>query len=251
MAAEPRVIVHDAEQHGLLPLAARQDDAAPGYVEVEVPERMDVRHLERPPLARHEAFFELVAPGSFALAQAVMLHVTSAPGAGLVNAFAFKIVEKLLISTEELRRVTRGLEDAAVGIAQAPMPGALRNNAKLARDSATAITASAAALLATAERVEKLAAIEHSFDTARRVRRNDTADPFRESAANVLAAAFVKTKGGNIAQSSDWEPALRAAGTAVDALADYVVARLMSELGSKCSQSGIFAVAAVRDEGNG
>ena len=80
MAAEPRVIVHDAEQHGLLPLAARQHDAAPGDMEVEVPERMHVRDLERPPLARHEAFFELVAPGSAALAQTVMLHVTANRG---------------------------------------------------------------------------------------------------------------------------------------------------------------------------
>jgi hypothetical protein len=38
---------------------------------------MDVRHLERPPLARHEALFELVAPRPAALGQAVMLHVTA------------------------------------------------------------------------------------------------------------------------------------------------------------------------------
>lgn len=55
------MIIEDAEQHGPLPLAARQDDAASGHVEVEVPERMHVRHFERPPLTRHEAFLELMA----------------------------------------------------------------------------------------------------------------------------------------------------------------------------------------------
>jgi hypothetical protein len=71
------MIVHDAEQHGLLPLAVWQGDAAPGYVKVEVPKRMDVRHLERSSLTRHEPFFELVAPRPAALAQAVMLHVSA------------------------------------------------------------------------------------------------------------------------------------------------------------------------------
>jgi len=162
-----------------------------------------------------------------------------------VNPLVFKMDEKLLMSAEELRPV------AAVAIAQAPMPGALRNSAKLSRNSATAVTTSVVPLLATAERVEKLAATEQSLDAAHDVSRIDTPDSFRESAANVLAAAFVKTKGGNIAQSSDWEPALRAAATAVDALANYVIARVMSELRSECSESGTFAVAATRDEGNG
>ena len=168
-----------------------------------------------------------------------------------MNPFVFKIVENLLLSAEELRRVAWGLEEATVGIAQAPMPGALRNSAKLARESATALTASATGLLATAERVERLAIIEHSFETSPSVGRIETPGAFRESAANVLAAALVKTKGGNIAQSSDWDPALRAAATTVDALADYVVARLMCELRSECSESGIFAIATARDEGNG
>jgi len=191
------------------------------------------------------------APNDMLALQSGALRSPSALGAGLVNPFVFKIVEKLLINAEQLRRVACGLEEAAVGIAQAPMPGALRNNAKLARESATAITKSAVALLATAERVEKLAATEQSLDTAHSARRIDRPDAFRESAANVLAAAFVKTKGGNIAQSGDWEPALRAAATIVDALADYVAARVMSELGSECLESGTFAVAAAQREGNG
>jgi len=168
-----------------------------------------------------------------------------------VNPFVFEIVEKLLLNAEGLRRVAGGLEEAAIGIARAPMPCALRNSAKLARESATAIATSAVPLLTTARRVEKLAATEQSFDTTHSARGIDRTDAFRESDANVLAAAFVKTNGGNIAQSSDWEPALSAAATIVDALADYVAARVMSELGSECLESGTFAVAAAQREGNG
>lgn len=170
-----------------------------------------------------------------------------------MNPFAFKIVEKLLISAEGLRRLAYGLEEATVGIAQAPMPGALRNTARLARESATALMASATGLLATAECIERHAAIEHSFASSQSVGTVETPAAFRESATNVLAAALVKAKGGNIAQSSDWDPALRAAATTVDALADYVVARLMSELRSECSESGsgTFALAAARDEAAG
>jgi hypothetical protein len=166
-----------------------------------------------------------------------------------VSPLVFKMVEKLLNSAAELRRVVWGLEQTAVGIARAPVPDAVQNGAKLARESATALKASAAGLVVTAERVERLAATEQASDTVSGVGRIDTLGALRESAANVLAAALVKAKDGNIAQSSDWEPALRAAATAMDALTDYVVARLMYELRSECSESGIFAVAPAREEG--
>jgi hypothetical protein len=160
-----------------------------------------------------------------------------------VNPLVFKMVEKLWNSADELRRVVWDLEEATIGITEAPMPNAILNNAKLAQESATALKASAAGLLATAERVERLAALKHSPGTTNNFGRNETPGAFRESAANVLAAAFVKAKGGSIGESSDWEPALRAAAIAVDALGDYVMARIIYELRSGCSESGIFAVA--------
>ena len=166
-----------------------------------------------------------------------------------MSPLAFKMVERFLNSAAELRRVVWGLEQTAVGIAQAPVPDVVQSGAKFARESATALKASAAGLLATAERVERLATTEHSSDTTYSVGRIDTLSAFRESAANVLAAALVKAKGGNIAHRDDWEPALRAAASAVDALADYVVARLAYELRSEGLESGIFAVAAAHEEG--
>jgi hypothetical protein len=165
-----------------------------------------------------------------------------------VSPLVFKMVEKLLNSAAELRRVVWGLEETAVGMAQAPVPDVVQSGVKMARDSATVLKASAAGLLATVERVERLCAIEHSPSTAHTVGKVETLGTFRESAANVLAAALVKAKDGNIAQGSDWKPALHAAATAVDAMADYVVARIMYELRSGCSESGIFAVAAAREE---
>jgi len=171
------------------------------------------------------------------------LALRSVRSAGAGDAFVFTLFEKLLMSAEDLRQV------AAVAIAQAPMPGALRNDAKLLRNPAMAITTSAIALLANAKRIEKLGATAHSLDAAHGVRRIDAPDVFHQSVANVLVAAFVKTKGGKTAQSSDWEPALHAAATAVDALADYVIARVMSELRSECSESGTFVVAAARHGG--
>jgi hypothetical protein len=77
VAAETRVVVHDAEQHRLLPLAARKDDAAAGLVKIEVPERVDVAHLERAALARDEVGIELVAARPAAFSEAVLLHETA------------------------------------------------------------------------------------------------------------------------------------------------------------------------------
>lgn len=77
VAAEPGVIVQNAEQNGLLSLAAGEHDGPSSLVEVEVPEGVHVGHLERPSLTRHEAFLELVATRSTALGQAVVLHVAA------------------------------------------------------------------------------------------------------------------------------------------------------------------------------
>ncbi len=77
VAAQPRVVIEDPERDGLLPLPARQGDAALRLVKVEVPERVHVADLEGPPLAGDEARLQLVASRLAPLAQAVMLHVAT------------------------------------------------------------------------------------------------------------------------------------------------------------------------------
>jgi hypothetical protein len=71
------VVVQDAEQHRLAPLAARQDDRALALVEIEVPQGVHVADLERPSLAWHEAWIELVAPWLTALVEPVVFHVAA------------------------------------------------------------------------------------------------------------------------------------------------------------------------------
>jgi hypothetical protein len=75
VAAQPRVIVEDAEQHGPFPLACGQEQAALGFMEVEVPERVHVTHLERAALAGDEVRLELVAARFSAFAEPVLFHV--------------------------------------------------------------------------------------------------------------------------------------------------------------------------------
>ena len=145
-----------------------------------------------------------------------------------------RTLQELKRDTASFSRAAQALEDAAGELSPDGTSVDLHKSVAKFQDGVVALAASLAALVRRAERAMTLAELGEGATPENEA----TPDPnnlqasvaeSRESAANALAAAMIKTSGGDITRQADLIPALHAAENVVDAIADYVLARQRSE----------------------
>ena len=145
-----------------------------------------------------------------------------------------RTLQDLTSEAASFSRAAEALEEAAGELPTDAISGDLPRSAATFQGRAVALAASLLAIVRSAERATTLAELG-----ANETPGNDTTPDLnhsqaslehsRESAVNALAAALIKTSGGDITHQEDLIPALHAAENVIDAIADYVLARQRSE----------------------
>ena len=142
-------------------------------------------------------------------------------------------IQELKRDTASFSRAGEALEDAADELSPDGISGDLHKSIAKFQDGVVALAAGLLAIVRRAERAMTLAELGEDAT----LENDPTPQPnysqvevSRESAANALAAAMIKTSGGDITRQEDLIPALHAAEHVIDAIADHVLARQRNEL---------------------
>ena len=146
-----------------------------------------------------------------------------------------RTLQNLTTDAAAFRLAAEALEDVAIELSPSGLPEDLRKSVAKFQGGVVALGVSLLAIVRRAERAMTLANLgeedmaRDDSETSESNHFQASAEESRESAVNALAAALIKTSGGDITHREDLIPALHAAENVIEAIADYVVARQRSK----------------------